>query len=211
MQELSFHILDLVENSISAGATEIRIVIFEDEENDLMVLDIDDNGSGIPEDILPGITDPFVTTRTTREIGLGLTLTKEAARDCEGNLLVKSKFRKGTRVRAQLRFYHINRDPLGDIADTIAMLMITNPQIDFIYRHETKDGAFEINSGEIKEVLGEDVPLHNPKVIKFIRFEIGSGLRDIKATLEYRFDEEAELPVSPKFLKRSYFFDEPLF
>jgi len=211
LQELSFHILDLVENSISAKATEVRIVIYEDEENDLMVLDIEDNGSGIPPDILPGITDPFVTTRTTREIGLGLTLTKETARDCEGNLTVKSKLKKGTRVRAQLRYNHINRDPLGDIADTIAMLMITNSHVNFIYRHITKHGDFEINSGEIKEVLGEDVPLYNPKVIKFIRFEIGSGLRDIKATLEYKFDEEAELPVSPVFLKKSFILDEPLF
>lgn len=203
--------MDLVENSLSAKATEVRIVICEDEKNDLMVLDIEDNGSGIPADILSGITDPFVTTRTTREIGLGLTLTKETARDCEGNLIVKSKVKRGTKVRAQLRYNHINRDPLGDIADTIAMLMITNTHINFIYRHVTKDGAFEINSGEIKEVLGEDVPLYNPKVIKFIRFEIGSGLRGINANLEYRFNEEAELPISPDFLKRSYIVNEPLF
>jgi hypothetical protein len=211
LQELSFHILDLVENSISAKSTEIKIIICEDEKNDLMVLEIEDNGSGVPAEILSGITDPFVTTRTTREIGLGLTLTKETARDCEGDLTVKSKLKKGTRVRAQLKFNHINRDPLGDIADTIAMLMITNADVNFIYRHVTVHGEFEINSGEIKEVLGGDVPLHNPKVIKFIRFEIGSGLRDIKATLEYKFDEDTELPVSANFLKKSYIVDEPLF
>lgn len=52
MKELSLNILDIVQNSIRAGAGRIEIEISESEKDNLYTISITDNGSGIPEDIL---------------------------------------------------------------------------------------------------------------------------------------------------------------
>lgn len=204
MQELSFHIIDLIENSLNARATEIRVEITEDYKNRLFFFELTDNGFGIIRHILKRITSPFTTTRTTRDVGLGLTLFAETVSECEGHLSIESEICYGTRVKARLKYDHINRDPLGDIADTIAMLIISNQNIDFVYIHTTDRGSFEIDSGEIREALGKDVSLSNPKVVGFIRDELVKGLRNIDATFGYVFDEETELPISAKFLVKTY-------
>ena len=204
MQDFSFHIIDLVENSLNAKATEILVEIKEDNENNLFVFELTDNGFGIDRHILKKITNPFTTTRTTRDVGLGLTLFNETVNECDGEFFIESKRRNGTKVKAQFKYDHINRDPLGDIADTIAMLIITNQDVDFVYRHTTDHGVYEIDSGEIKEVLEDSVSLSNPKIVRFIRNELVEGLRKIGATFGYVFDEETELPVTGKFLRKTY-------
>lgn len=204
MQELSFHIVDLIENSLNAKATEIKVEITEDSENKLFLFELTDNGFGIERHILKSISNPFTTTRTTRDVGLGLTLFTETVNECDGQLSIESEISNGTRVKARLKYDHINRDPLGDIADTIAILIISNQNVDFKYRHTTDRGIYEIDSGEIKKVLGDEVSLSNPKVVRFIRDELVEGLRSIGATSGYVFDEETELPISAKFLAKTY-------
>ena len=79
MRELALHILDIAENSISAGATQIEITIDEDFQKDILRILIKDNGKGMNPEILARITDPFVTSRTTRKVGLGIPFFKAAA------------------------------------------------------------------------------------------------------------------------------------
>jgi len=72
MEDLSLHILDIVENSITAGASRIEIRILEDLKNDILSIEIKDNGKGMSDEILKKVINPFYTTRTTRRVGLGL-------------------------------------------------------------------------------------------------------------------------------------------
>ena len=82
MKELSLNILDITENSVKAGAALTSILV--DEEGNTLKLTIEDNGSGMSEEILKGVTDPFYTTRTTRKVGMGLPLLKLAAEQTAG-------------------------------------------------------------------------------------------------------------------------------
>jgi len=70
--KLSLHILDIVGNATKAGVTLIVICIFEDIKSDQMKIEIIDNGSGIPKEIVDKVTNPFVTTCATRRDRLGL-------------------------------------------------------------------------------------------------------------------------------------------
>ncbi len=180
MRELSLHILDIVQNSISAGAEVIEIFIDENIEEDILLIKIIDNGRGIAEDKLAQITDPFITSRTTREVGLGLSFFKEAARRCEGDLEISSVLGQGTEVKAYFKYSHIDRAPLGDIKGTLISLVSVNPEIDFIYHHRYQNKAFDLNTVEIKKEL-DGMDINKPKILKWIDGYIEEGLEDLRS------------------------------
>ncbi len=140
MEDLSLHILDIVENSIAASANRIEILIVEDTHRDLLSLEIRDNGSGMDEEARKKALDPFFTTRTTRRVGLGLPLLAQAARESGGNLEIDSQPGRGTTVRAVFQLSHPDRKPLGDIAETLRTLLAGRPDLDlqFQYQRDSK-------------------------------------------------------------------------
>lgn len=156
MRELSLNILDIVQNSIRAKATEITIGIEESEIEDMYKIVITDDGTGIPEGMLRDITDPYVTTRTKRRMGLGLPLLKYHAELTGGQLTINSEPGKGTEVKAEFSYFHIDRQPLGDITGVLLLLLAANPGINFTYRHKTDIGEFVFSSNETKEYLEVD-------------------------------------------------------
>ncbi len=135
MQDLSLHVLDIVENSIRAGAMEVEININEDTGADLLEIGIQDDGAGMDQATLEKALDPFFTTKTVRKVGLGLSLFREAARATGGDMTVQSKPGKGTSVRATFQHSHIDRQPLGDLVKTLEILIIANPEVRFRYYH----------------------------------------------------------------------------
>jgi DNA mismatch repair ATPase MutL len=181
MKELSLNILDIVQNSIRAKADEISVGIEESETNDLYQIDIADNGTGIPEDILKNVTDPFVTTRTKRRMGLGLPLLKYHAELTGGGLVIRSKQGKGTEVRATLSFSHIDRQPLGDIVGVLKILLGSNPKINFTYWHKTDKGEYIFSSKETREYLEVDT-LNERNLLEQIANMISENLKEIEAS-----------------------------
>src|SRR5208337_5596099 len=107
MLELSLHILDIVENSTRAGAKRVYIDIIEDRKRDLLSLEIRDNGSGMSEDVFKKAMDPFFTTKTVRNVGLGLPMLAHAAERAGGRFIIVSKGEEGTRVVAEFKLSHI--------------------------------------------------------------------------------------------------------
>ncbi len=180
MRELSLHILDIAQNSISAKATLINIEIEENTAKNLLAISVTDNGIGMDKEFLEKVTDPFITTRKTRKVGLGISLFKAAAERCGGNFFINSKVGKGTKIIATFKRDHIDRAPLGNIPDTLTTLIIANEQIDYIYRHLFNDKEFILDTREIRKILGE-VPLSNIKVIDWINNYIIDGLKKIKS------------------------------
>jgi hypothetical protein len=181
MKELSLNILDIVQNSIRAKAGEISIEINESIISDLYQIIIKDNGSGIPEDMLRNITDPFVTTRTKRKMGLGLSLLKYHAELTGGGMEIKSEFGRGTEVKTDFSFGHLDRQPLGDIVSIIVILMASNPQINFIYIHKTDNGDYRFSSKETEEFL-EVETLNERDLLEDIGWMIAENLNEIKAS-----------------------------
>ncbi|AZR73307.1 histidine kinase [Anoxybacter fermentans] len=175
MRELSLHILDIAQNSIRAGATEIQIRIDISTMKDELIIEIEDNGCGMSKEMAEKALDPFMTTRTTRRVGLGLPLFKAAAERCDGELELQSEEGKGTLVRARFKLSHIDRAPLGDIAGTIVTLIQGNPEIDFIYRHRYDDQEYCLSTRMLRREL-EGIPLNHPEVLEFIAKDISLGL-----------------------------------
>jgi hypothetical protein len=178
MQDLSLHILDIVENAIASEASHVVIRITEDPGQNQMIVEIEDDGKGIPHHLLEKVIDPFFTTRTTRKVGLGLSLLQQAAQACEGDLQVQSLEGQGTLVKANFRYNHIDRKPLGDMASTMVTLIVGNPGMDFQYKHRKGDKTFVFDTVELKREL-DDVPIDHPRVVKFVREEIHKGLEEL--------------------------------
>ncbi len=175
MQDLSLHILDIVENATQAGATLIEIDISEDIGKDTLQICIKDNGHGMDAEMLRRATDPFVTTRTTRRVGMGLPLLKQAAEETGGDLLITSELGKGTRVVATFRKSHIDRRPLGDMGATLTTLIMGNPDLDFRYASNLHEKEVEVDTRSIRKELNGVMTINNPAVIALIRDLFNKG------------------------------------
>jgi signal transduction histidine kinase len=178
MLELALHILDIAENSTRAGARHVEIKLREDQERDLLILEIDDDGAGMDEDALAKALDPFYTTKKVRRVGLGLPMLAQAAERTGGGLTIESAPGLGTHLRVTFGLSHLDRQPLGDVAGVLVTLIAGNPEVDFIYRHQGRNGCFELKTGELKQEL-DDVPINHIEVLKFIRRNINEGLQEI--------------------------------
>lgn len=150
MEDLSLHILDVAENSIQASATKIEIMITEDKSKDLLVIEIKDNGRGMSEETLCKVLDPFYTTRTTRRVGMGLSLLSQAAKESNGSFEINSVIGEGTEVKASFQYSHIDRKPMGDIKSTLISLMISYPEINIIFVHQDEDGTDTLDSSQLQ-------------------------------------------------------------
>jgi anti-sigma regulatory factor (Ser/Thr protein kinase) len=175
MRELSLHILDIAENGITAGADCIEILINENRKADLLTIVIEDNGRGMPAEKLKNPTDPFITSRTTRRVGLGLSLLAAAAQRCDGKLEIKTESGHGSRVTAIFRHNHIDRAPIGDMASTITTLIMGNPQIDFVYSHIIDGEEFALDTRDLKEGA-EDHSLTDPVLMHHLTQNIRNAL-----------------------------------
>ncbi|MDP4289824.1 MAG: ATP-binding protein [Bacteroidota bacterium] len=181
MKDLSLHILDIVQNSITANASFIEISIEESHKANKYILKIKDNGKGMSPEMAEKVTDPYVTSRTTRKVGLGLPLLKMNAERTGGQLEIISEEGKGTEVVAVFILNNIDRLPLGDIAGTIVLLASANPTIEFVYSHIVDGERYIFDTREVKEALNE-VSINDIHIFKYLKEMINENLDEIKAT-----------------------------
>jgi anti-sigma regulatory factor (Ser/Thr protein kinase) len=181
MRDISMHILDIVTNSLEADANYVEIIVEEKVEEDVLNLIINDNGKGMDSEFIKQVTSPFVTSRKTRKVGLGLSLLKAASERSGGSLSIESEQGKGTSVKASFRYGHIDRPPLGKIADTILGLVISNPSADFMYKHSYNQRDFVLDTREIRKVLKE-VSLDSPEVMGWLKDYLREGLESLSAS-----------------------------
>jgi hypothetical protein len=171
--------MDIIENGISAGADLITLEVSENQKKDLLEIEVIDNGRGIPEKELEKVMDPFYTTRTTRRVGLGLSLFKEAAKRCNGKFMLSSGEGAGTEVYASFQMGHIDTPPMGDMAGSFSCLVMGNPEVDFVYVHEINNESFKIDTRHIKQEL-DGIPINNAEVIRYITNTVRESLEELK-------------------------------
>lgn len=176
MRDISLHLMDIIQNSVSAKASKIKVTITALFSKDNLIVEISDNGIGMDEEFLQKVTDPFVTTRTTRKIGLGVPLIKASAERADGNFQINSVKAQGTELKAEFKITHIDRLPLGDIAETFSSLILADPQIDYNLILKSDEQSFEFSSAEVKEKLGT-VPITQYDVIAWIKEYIDEGIK----------------------------------
>jgi 3',5'-nucleoside bisphosphate phosphatase len=150
MEDIALHILDIAQNSLEAGAGTIEIEILENLREDRLVVEVRDNGRGMDPETAAKAIDPFFTTRTTRQVGLGLPLLAAAAKAAGGSLTINSKPGQGSVVTAIFQHRHIDRAPLGDIETTLMVLLAGQPDKDICFRHQVDDRVFELDSRDFK-------------------------------------------------------------
>ena len=148
MDDLSLHILDVVENSIDAGAKNIGIKVDEDMEKDILSIDIIDDGKGMDKETQENVLDPFYTTRTTRRVGLGIPLFAEAARASGGDIKIKSIPGTKTEINATFGYSNIDRQPLGDLGETLKVLIFSHPEINFKFEHKKGNDKYCLDTGK---------------------------------------------------------------
>lgn len=176
MREISLHLIDIIQNSVAAKATLIIIELEIDTVKDYLKITITDNGCGMDSKTLKKVKDPFVTSRKTRKVGLGLSLFEAACIRCDGYLDVYSREGDGTTVIAYMKYNHIDRMPLGNISDTIASSLL-NGNVDIVFKFRFNDKSFEFDSREIKKIAGDD--LSDPEIINWIREYITENIENI--------------------------------
>jgi len=150
VEDLSLHVLDIAENAVAAGATKVDIRVTEDEKENLLTIEIADDGKGMDREAVKKATDPFFTTRKGGRVGLGLSLLSQAARECDGQFEITSQAERGTAVRAAFKRSHIDRKPLGDMAQTLATLTAGHPQVRFTYAYRSGVVAYSLDTDELR-------------------------------------------------------------
>ena len=201
MRELALHILDIAENSVSAQAQNITICVTEDLVIDRLTISVQDNGKGMDAETVAHVIDPFVTSRTTRKVGLGIPLLKEAAELCNGDLTIKSTPGVGTLINVDFQRNHIDRMPLGNLADTYLSLLVAHPEVHWRLQYKvisleegvTNDnppGAvqqiFDFDDAPVKETL-EGIPLCDPTVLTYLRGVFESSIQELQIDQDFIF------------------------
>jgi hypothetical protein len=172
MEDLALHILDIAQNSLEAGASLIEIEINENLPEDLLLLQVRDNGRGMDPETAAKATDPFFTTRTTRRVGMGLPLLAAATRATGGTLAIDAKPGDGTTIKAAFQHSHMDRAPLGDIETTLMVLLAGQPDKDICFRHCMNDRVFELDSRDFRAA---DIDLTSPIGLAILREAIRKG------------------------------------
>ncbi len=167
MKDLSEHITDIAQNSTRAEASLIEIGL--KQMNSQLSLFIKDNGSGMTEEMIETVSDPFTTTRTTRKVGMGLPFLRQSAEQTEGSFQIQSVLGAGTEVQAVFNTEHWDMLPLGNVPETIVLLVGGNPDIDFVFRYQKENSEeFVFDTREVKEML-EGLPLSDLSVMKMLK------------------------------------------
>jgi len=167
MDEIASHIIDIVANSVTAKATYIIVEITSNTDKDLLSLYIKDDGLGMDEETVKKVLDPFYSTKIGKKVGLGVPLLKGTAETTGGIFRLSSVIDKGTEIFVSFNLNHPDLPPLGNIRDTMLVLVIGNPDTDFHFQIKNETKEFILDTKEIKQLL-DGVPINHPDVITFL-------------------------------------------
>ena len=99
-------LLNLIVNARDAMPIGGRITVRSLVAEDKIHLVIEDNGVGIPQELIPKIFEPFFTTKEHgKGTGIGLALVDEIIQEWGGSIEVESQWKEGTRFRIVLPRY----------------------------------------------------------------------------------------------------------
>ncbi len=177
MKDLSMHIMDILQNSTRAKATEITLEVLIDSGADTLTLVFKDNGCGMSEETVRKVINPFFTTRTTRKVGLGLPLLKQNSEMTGGSLTIRSKEGAGTTVTAVFGLTHLDTPPMGDLAGTVVLTISAYPDIRFIFHYRRDDEVdYVLDTDEVYEIL-DGLPVSDPDVIASLKEMVEENIK----------------------------------
>lgn len=178
MDDICAHITDIVANSLSAGAKNVLVSIELSKTRNILSLKISDNGKGMDKETAAKVVDPFYSTKTGRKVGLGIPLLKGTAETCGGSFTLSSNAGVGTEIEVSFLLDHPDLPPLGKLKDTILILSVSNPEVNFSFKIKTDERDFLFDTEEINKIL-DGLPIHDPEVIKFLTNYLDENLEFI--------------------------------
>ena len=102
-QELQQVFLNLVVNACQAIGHQGRILVETEQQGPWVIASVEDDGPGIPPEMVDRIFDPFFTTKPLGEgCGLGLGISYQLVRKHDGDLVVRTNLGEGTRFSVRL-------------------------------------------------------------------------------------------------------------
>ena len=168
MRELADNIMDIAQNSISAGASLTEVHIRVSHQDDRITFVFKDDGCGMSAEMVQTVMEPFTTSRKTRKVGLGLPLLKQTAEMTGGEISITSAVGVGTEVTASFGLGHIDRPPMGDVAGAWFSLVVMNPETDFLFTYDYDGQAFTFDTRVIRETVAP-IPLNQMEVSAWIK------------------------------------------
>ena len=168
MKEIALHLLDIVQNSVTAGAGHVNIT-FDLGADGMLSMTVEDDGRGMSKEFVQSVQSPFVTTRSTRKVGLGIPLLMQNAMLSGGDVHIDSEQGKGTTITARFGTRSIDCLPLGDLASTMASIVMGSPdKPEFSLTCRSPKGEMSFSTEEIRPVV-EGVSLAEPGVVQWIK------------------------------------------
>jgi hypothetical protein len=167
MEEICAHIMDIATNALRAGAKNVAIAIEKDHANNMLSVWFKDDGEGMDEEMAKRVTDPFFSTKKGKKVGLGIPLLKGTAETCGGEFHLKSKLGEGVDIFVSFQLDHPDLPPLGNLKDTMIVLIVGNPDVDFSFSYAVDGERFSLYTKEVKRIIG-GVPVNHPEVVKFL-------------------------------------------
>ena len=182
MRDLSMHVLDIVQNSIKAGA-KLIVVSFVRNAEGILTFTVKDDGCGMSPEFLAQVTDPFTTTRTTRRVGLGIPMLKQSAEAAGGAFSLESELGKGTVISASFDLRNIDCIPMGELCDSLFTLVLLNPDTpEFVFMAQSPEAEAEFDTRIVRQALG-GISLNEPDVSAWIKESIDEELKPILEVL----------------------------
>jgi anti-sigma regulatory factor (Ser/Thr protein kinase) len=186
MQDISLHLLDIIENSVRAQAKNIIIEIDVELLRNRLKISISDDGTGMDKETLLNSQDPFYTSKSERQkkVGLGIPLFKQSAEMCHGSFFMESELGKGTKIEAVFEYDYVDRMPLGKINDTMLGCVVGHSDVDFrlLLRRKTVNNKmfeFVFDTAEIKQEL-DGIPITYPDVVMYMQELLKEGMTNTK-------------------------------
>ncbi len=179
MPDLATHLLEIIQNSIAAGAKHVWIRILDSVKANTVRMEVTDDGKGMDEETVRNVTNPFVTSRTTRKVGLGTSFLKGLADLCDGSLEISSVPGEGTTVRISVRRDHIDLPAMGDLGEMIMICIQGAEETDIVFEYSTDGESFLFDTVEVKTML-EGVSITEPDILIWIRGYINEGIERIR-------------------------------
>jgi hypothetical protein len=175
VEDLCFHLLDLVQNSAAAGALNIGLNVTESAQGDRLTLEVADDGRGMDRQTREKVQDPFFTSKSFKKVGLGIPLLKATAQLCGGDFRITSRVGRGTKVRARLQKNHLDCPPLGNLEETLISMLVSLDPINMRFTYRSEKGKFAVASVDIRRQVG-DLHFSHPEIYKFLKDYIHEGL-----------------------------------
>lgn len=153
MREWALHVMDLIENSLRAGASVVSVGVSAAPATGTLDIVVEDNGAGL--DIpLDRAGDPFYTTKPRKAVGLGLSLFKTALEEAGGSFVAERPECGGLRITGIVPLKNVDRKPLGDLAETIWTLAVANPDVEFRLQASVDDNVRALSWHEVRVLHG---------------------------------------------------------